>query len=126
MKKSVLLTACLLSLVMSVFAGKTARQNHFLIDQSGQPFGKPSAPATFTIGNIIYTEDFSNGIPSGWQLIDNAGNGVNWKLTTTGIYNAAQYPQLISRLSQNGTTAANGYMLYDSDSSGQTVQGEGE
>lgn len=124
MKKSVLLTACLLSLVMSVFAGKTARQNHFLIDQSGQPFGKPSAPATFTIGNIIYTEDFSNGIPSGWQLIDNAGNGVNWKLTTTGIYNAAQYPQLISRLSQNGTTAANGYMLYDSDSSGQTVQGE--
>lgn len=124
MKKSILFAAVLLTMVTVVFAKNKAQRNYLELDSKGISFGKQAQASNFFSATIIYSEDFGNGIPSGWQLIDNAGNGVNWKLTTTGIHNASQYPTSLSRLSQNGTTAANGYMVYDSDSAGQTVQGE--
>ncbi len=71
----------------------------------------------------FYSEDFNGGLPAGWQAIDNAGNGVNWHWTTTGIYNVGSTPGL-DTLSSDGTTAANGYMVYDSDSAGGTLTGE--
>lgn len=67
----------------------------------------------------FYTEDFANGLPSGWQAIDNAGVGVNWHFTNTGTFNTAY-----DSLSVIGTSAANGYMIYDSDSANATFGGE--
>ncbi len=71
----------------------------------------------------FFYEDFSAGLPSGWQAIDNAGNGVNWSYTTTGIANQGSYPGFDS-LSTTNTSAANGYMIYDSDASNGSVGGE--
>ncbi|MEY4594694.1 MAG: hypothetical protein RIQ47_1104 [Bacteroidota bacterium] len=124
MKKFSALMVFLLAIISVAFAGKDASRNYALLESNGQPFGKHAQPQSFYVANIIYSEDFGSGIPGNWQLIDNAGNGVNWKRTTSGIFNAALYPTAINRLNQNGTSAVNGYMLYDSDSSGQTVQGE--
>ena len=59
----------------------------------------------------FYTEDFSSGIPASWQAIDSAGNGLNWKHTMTGAFNG-------DSLSVTTSSAANGYMIYDSDSAG--------
>ena len=67
----------------------------------------------------FFSEDFSGGLPSGWQVIDSAGIGVNWHFTTTGTFNTAY-----DSLSVIGTTAANGYMIYDSDSANTTLGGE--
>ena len=67
----------------------------------------------------FFNEDFASGLPSGWQVIDSAGIGVNWHFTTTGTYNTAY-----DSLSVINTTAANGYMIYDSDSANITFGGE--
>ncbi len=75
-----------------------------------------------TISPFFY-ENFSGGLPAGWQTLDNAGNGVNWSFTTTGIANQGFYPGLDS-LSPTNTSAANGYMIYDSDASNASVNGE--
>lgn len=71
----------------------------------------------------FYSEDFGSGLPSGWTLLDNSGNGVNWHWTTTGAYNTGSFPGL-ETLNPVGTTAANGYMIFDSDSSAGTLTGE--
>lgn len=71
----------------------------------------------------FFFEDFASGLPAGWQALDNAGNGVNWAYTTTGIVNQGNYPGFDS-LSHTNTSAANGYMIYDSDASNGSVGGE--
>lgn len=67
----------------------------------------------------FFNEDFVSGLPSGWQVIDSAGIGVNWHYTTTGTFNT-----IYDSLSVSGTTAANGYMIYDSDSANITFGSE--
>ncbi len=67
----------------------------------------------------FFSEDFSGGLPSGWMAVDSSGNGVNWHYTTSGTYNS-----FYDSLSVSGTSAANGYMIYDSDSAGHSVGGE--
>lgn len=71
----------------------------------------------------FYSEDFSGGLPSGWTVTDNAGNGVLWHYTTTGIFNVGSTPGL-DTLNSFGTSAANGYMIFDSDSAGGLVPAE--
>lgn len=63
----------------------------------------------------FYSQDFSGGIPGNWQVIDHSGNGLNWTWTTTGSFSASPG---IDSLSTSGTSAANGYMIFDSDSAG--------
>ena len=67
----------------------------------------------------FFIEDFSSGLPLGWQVIDSAGIGVNWHYTLTGTYNT-----FYDSLSAIGTTSSNGYMIYDSDSASVTFGGE--
>ncbi len=69
----------------------------------------------------FYSEEFAGGIPPTWQNIDSSGSGVRWTWTTTGTY--FDYP-LNDSLSVVGTTASNGYLMFDSDSAGGTAQGE--
>lgn len=63
----------------------------------------------------FYSQDFSGGIPGTWQVVDNTPNGLVWTWTTTGAFSSS--PGLDS-LSTLGTSAANGYMIFDSDSAG--------
>jgi len=69
------------------------------------------APSTAA---VIYSEDFSSGVPAGYTLTDNLGGG-DWVQTTVG----PAIPQLA--LNPAGTTAANGYMMFDSDGFGNDV-----
>ncbi len=101
---------------ISAFAVKDSRQNnssinttHYLISGSNNQIN------SFT---SFYSEDFTGGIPAGWQTIDTASPaGFNWKHTTTGANNG-------DTLSGNGTSAGNGYMIYDSDSAQNSFGGE--
>lgn len=55
----------------------------------------------------IFYEDFSAGaLPSGWQNVDNAGNGEVWEFNNPG------------GRTLNSTTAANGFASFDSDNYG--------
>lgn len=65
---------------------------------------------------IFFSEDFSGGIPVTWTNVDNGTYNVKWRTTTTGALN--QSAPVNSQLSQVGTTAANGYLILDSDSAG--------
>jgi hypothetical protein len=66
----------------------------------------------------FYSEDFNGGIPAGWSLVDSTSPaGINWHYTTTGSFDGTS-------LSATGTSAANGYMIYDSDSAGNNLGGE--
>ncbi|HNQ60868.1 MAG TPA: T9SS type A sorting domain-containing protein [Bacteroidia bacterium] len=71
----------------------------------------------------FYSEDFGSGLPAGWTVTDYSGNNVLWHWTNTGIYNVGSTPGL-DTLNSVGTTAANGYMIFDSDSSNGTLTGE--
>ncbi len=65
---------------------------------------------------VVFSENFAGGLPGNWSSVDNTGSGIRWKYTTTGIYRQGVYPGYDS-LSSLGTTARNGYMIFDSDSS---------
>ncbi|MBP6334025.1 MAG: T9SS type A sorting domain-containing protein [Bacteroidia bacterium] len=69
----------------------------------------------------FYSEVFAGGIPPTWQNIDSSGSGVRWTWTTIGTY--FDYPGNDS-LSTSGTSASNGYLMFDSDSASGTAQGE--
>lgn len=61
---------------------------------------------------IIYSQDFAGGIPATWTITDNAGLGEVFTWTTTGSQTTPD--SLLSA----GTTAANGYVIFDSDNGG--------
>ena len=103
----ILFTGILLNSFLS-FAGDTNKQPPALATKLTNNAGLLDLQKT---SSPFFVEDFASGLPSGWQVIDSAGIGVNWHYTTTGTYNTAY-----DSLSVNGTTAANGYMIYDSDS----------
>jgi hypothetical protein len=67
----------------------------------------------------FFSEDFASGIPGGWTNVDNSGNNVLWRTTTTGSVNTNVSVDTV--LNPAGTTAANGYLTIDSDSAGQAV-----
>ena len=61
----------------------------------------------------FYSEDFSGGsIPATWTNDDLAGSGEYWKWTDVGANDG-------DALNPTGTSAANGYVIFDSDSAGQ-------
>ncbi|MBP6334024.1 MAG: choice-of-anchor J domain-containing protein [Bacteroidia bacterium] len=106
-----------LALVLSTYSGFASRLtgSQGPIDNGAtQSFRSNPVPNKIQAAPF-YSQDFSGGIPSGWQSVDNAGNGLFWKYTTTGIFNLGSHPGL-DTLSSVGTTAANGYMILDSDS----------
>lgn len=79
--------------------------------------------ASLTIkAQVFYSENFASGIPVGWTNVDNSGNNILWRTTTTGSINSNVLVD--TALNPNGTTAANGYLIIDSDSAGQAVTEE--
>src|SRR5262245_43906632 len=82
-------------------------------------FGKKNSGARHGNHNSVltvpfYSEDFASGLPGSWQNIDNGSPAnVLWRYTTTGAMNGFPFDNF---LNPNGTTAANGYMIFDSDS----------
>ena len=92
-------------------AVSTGAHRSFVNHANAKSPGVPSNAA------IIYTQDFAAGIPSTWTITDNAGSGEVFTWTTDTSANGDQ-------LSPNGTTAANGYVLFDSDGGGQVSPAE--
>ena len=87
---------------------------------AANPFGKKkNGTARHSQPNSVltvpfYSEDFAAGLPGSWQNIDNGSTAnVLWRYTTTGAMNGFPFA---NALSGTNTTAANGYMIFDSDS----------
>lgn len=100
----------LLSFQLSAGTGNRAGQRAEIATTSDF---RHAAGTNHTQSVPFYSQDFSGGLPATWQAVDNAGNGINWRYTTTGAYNSSPG---FDTLSSVGTSAANGYMIYDSDS----------
>ena len=66
---------------------------------------------------VFFSEDFASGIPAGWTNVDQSGNNILWRVTTTGSHNGSVLVD--SLLNPVGTTSSNGYLILDSDSAGQ-------
>lgn len=60
---------------------------------------------------VIFSEDFSSGLPGTWTSTDNNGSGVLWYWAATGT-SSGNYA---GTMSGSGTTAATGCMVFDSD-----------
>lgn len=105
----------------TTFAATKAGKRH--VNPTSKKVERSSNPNQIQALTPFYYEGFSSGLPAGWQTIDNAGNGVNWGYTTTGIANQGSYPGFDS-LSTANTTATDGYMIYDSDAQNGSVGGE--
>ena len=120
MKKSTLLVA--LVFASSAIFAKGGQPSETAGGSSFQmaPFNSQShsaartAPSTNHTNAAFYSEDFAGGaIPAGWTNVDALVPAHVWKYTLTGARN-------IARLNTNRTTAGNGYIIFDSDSSGAT------
>ncbi|MEM9846857.1 MAG: T9SS type A sorting domain-containing protein [Bacteroidota bacterium] len=62
--------------------------------------------------NAVFTETFDGGLPDNWSALEIQGNGqssANWNYTTFGPTGDFAIPPIQS------TTAANGWMVFDSD-----------
>lgn len=64
-----------------------------------------------TASTTIFSEDFASGLPATWTVSDNNTSGEVWFYSTTGTMN-------YGGLSPLGTSAANGFMTFDSDADG--------
>lgn len=71
----------------------------------------------------FWSEDFASGIPAGWTNTGTDATGQSftnlWKYTTTGNHSALGYPTT----ALHSPTAANGWVIFDSDSLDASVQG---
>jgi len=76
-------------------------------------------PVIMLKAQTFFSEDFASGIPAGWTNVDNSGNNVLWRTTTTGSMNPGI--AVDSTLNPVGTSAVNGYLIIDSDSAGQLL-----
>lgn len=70
-----------------------------------------------SIATTIFSEDFASGIPATWTNVALVGAEI-WSYTTTGSASSPSGSPV--SLSATGTSAANGYMIFDSDAGGQT------
>lgn len=70
-----------------------------------------------TIATTIFSEDFASGLPTTWTNVPLVGAEV-WSYTTTGSSSGPSGSSV--SLSSTNTSAANGYMIFDSDAGGQT------
>ncbi len=102
MKKITTYTFVFLMLITSVMASNPSGNNKNGTARHSGPNSVQTVP--------FYMQDFSGGIPGTWQNNDNAGDGVMWRYTTTGSSIG------FGNLSNAGTSAANGYVILDSDS----------
>ncbi|CAN5517042.1 hypothetical protein BH11BAC1_BH11BAC1_00320 [soil metagenome] len=102
MKKITTHAFVFLLLVSTAMAGNQSGKKNNGTARHGQ------GNSTLTIP--FYSEDFASGIPGTWQSTDNVGDGVVWRYTTTGSSLS------FGNLNPTGTTAANGYVILDSDS----------
>ncbi|MFM9028695.1 MAG: T9SS type A sorting domain-containing protein [Bacteroidota bacterium] len=74
----------------------------------------------------FYLEEFSNGIPTGWRNIDSANSGRRWRRSnnTCGMCDIIYNGSGVDSLSVQGTSSANGIVMYDSDSSQASIGGD--
>ena len=85
------------------------------------PFGKKHGanarggnPDNTVLTVPFFSEDFASGLPGTWMNIDNGSSAnVLWRYTTTGAANTFPFTSV---LDTTGTSAENGYMIFDSDS----------
>lgn len=98
------------------YRGKYSAAN--VISPSGQ-FRKGGMPPS-TAGFTLFLEDFASGFPSTWALEDSIGGGEVWKWTDVGSANSPAGAGVRDSLSSINTSAANGYMIFDSDSGGSS------
>ncbi len=130
MKKTTLSVFLMVASLMSFARGGNSSEN--VNNRSGKQVNQTAsqinqsmrvAPQANQVNAAFYSEDFAAGIPAGWSNVDATSSGVNWSYTTTGAFNQVDYDGFDS-LSTTGTTAANGYIKFDSDSAGASVGGE--
>lgn len=104
------------------FEALASSESNTIADTEAEP-GRPGLTQTAR-GGAIWSEDFGSGFPSGWAVDDVSGI-CPWKWTTNGSHgywngtSAAGYGDPI-----NSTTANNGFLISDVDSSNHFSYGQ--
>jgi len=78
------------------------------------------------IGDTVWSEDFGNGFPAGWTVVDNNGLNMHWRYANQPILDNPSpngYTTALPTISS--TTNANGFMLLFSDSLNYACVGNG-
>ena len=105
-------------LVLIVFTGLSISSTAFpgsrgTVYSSRTPISKSSRTVA-----PFYSQDFSSGIDPSWSNIDSAGNGKLWEASNNTCANCDLFyvGSGFDSLSVQGTTAANGIIMFDSES----------
>src|SRR4051812_10922334 len=76
-------------------------------------------PGKNVLNTFFFFQDFASGIPNTWTNVDDAGTGLKWNYTLVG--NTDGGTGQVGALEPSGTSAANGYVIFDSDASYDTA-----
>lgn len=122
MKRILLFSAVLLS--YGTIAQNTANELDRVAEKSTRPIAKPLSDNNANRATPFWTEDFGNGIPAGWSVIDSSGI-CPWVYSTDGSWgNFSTGGTTAAAPGISSTTSANGFILCDIDSANHFTYGQ--
>jgi len=130
MKKTTILlllfSACLFSTAQTIDALAT---EHIAVEENNVQSTVNNSNNNASSSNPIWSENFANGFPQGWVTYsDNTQGGAatcKWKWSTVGSWGYYQGTQGLSgAAAMNSTTAANGFLISDTDSANHHTYGQ--
>ena len=128
-KTSILLllfSTCIFSTAQTIDALAT---EHIAVEENNVQSTVNNNNNNASASNPLWSEDFANGFPQGWVTYsDNTQGGAatcKWKWSTVGSWGYYQGTQGLSgATAMNSTTAANGFLISDTDSANHHTYGQ--
>ena len=117
----------LIIIVMAVF-GVNAQDKSLSASQIEKANSSAGLPPL--AGNVLrtatafYTEDFAGGIPADWTIIDSIVPSNNEIWLWSDVVGPMTVTAGMDSFATNGTTASNGYIIYNSDAYGNNATDE--
>ncbi|MFB0924046.1 MAG: hypothetical protein QMB65_01985, partial [Vicingaceae bacterium] len=95
--------------------GKSSKQDNAQLSLNNGATATNSNSANKAPGDIIWSEDFTGGLPAGWSMTDNTGNSYEWILNNLDISNNTSTPSGYTDASAIASTSGGNHMMIFAD-----------
>ena len=115
--KKIYLSALALSVGLTAFAQNQGpkvfeKAQHQLTEDNGVTMKNTSTSLNDKLpGDTIWSEDFTNGLPTGWYVQDNTGNNYDWVISNVDVQNNNSTPSGYTDASAIASTSGGNHML---------------
>lgn len=119
-----LLLFCALFLAFGTMAQNFAIEQDRMAEKNTRPIAKPISDNNPNRATPFWTEDFGNGIPATWSVLDSSGI-CPWVFSTDGSWgNFSVGGTTAAAPAISSTTSSNGFIICDNDSANHFTYGQ--